>query len=249
MPAETIEEVIGHLHNIIERARLNRSRKGFFAVLYRHVTVRVREGIDAGRFEDPHRMERLAVNFANRYLEAETAYYRDEPTSQCWSAAFEACSWWMPLVLQHLLLGMNAHINLDLGIAAAQTCPGKTLQDLKPDFDEINVILGEMLDEVQARVGRISPWLEILDAVGGRSDEVVSNFCLRAARDDAWDFAQTLTRQEGDHLEAVIQRVDRATAMRARRILYPGLLVTPAMLVIRLRESSDVVYVLETLMD
>lgn len=248
MPVETIDEVIDRLDLIIERARLNRSRNGFFAVLYRQVTAKVRKGIAAGRFDDPQRMERLDVNFAKRYLEEETAYDRGEPTSQCWSAAFDACSSWRPLVLQHLLLGMNAHINLDLGIAAAETCPGETLQDLKHDFDEINVILGEMLDEVQNRIGRISPWLEILDVVGGRSDEVISNFCLRAARDDAWRFAQTLARQEEGDGQAAIRHVDRATAARAQRILYPGPLLTPAMLVIRLRESSDVAFVIDTLM-
>ena len=248
MPAETIEEVIDQLDDIIERARVNRGRKGFFAVLYRQVTVRVREGMAAGRFDDPQRMERLDVNFANRYLEAETAYCRDEPISQCWNVAFETCSRWMPLVLQHLLLGMNAHINLDLGIAAAQTCPGETLQDLKHDFDEINAILSEMLDEVQGRIGHISPWLGLLDWVGGQSDEVISNFCLRAARDDAWRFAQTLARREVGEWEEVIRRLDRTTAARAQNILYPGVLLTPAMLVIRLRESPDVVSVLELLM-
>src|SRR5690606_41399624 len=62
---------------------------------------------------------------------------------------------WSPLVLQHLLLGMNAHINLDLGIAAAETAPGTALPALKRDFDEITTLLGEMLDDVQDRIGRI----------------------------------------------------------------------------------------------
>jgi len=36
--------------------------------------------------------------------------------------------------MQNLLLGMNAHINLDLGIAAVQTCGGADLIMLKDDF-------------------------------------------------------------------------------------------------------------------
>ena len=46
-----------------------------------------------------------------------------------------------PVILQHLLLGINAHINLDLGIAAVETSPGNQLAPLKNDFDMINKLL------------------------------------------------------------------------------------------------------------
>ena len=68
-------------------------------------------------------MEKLDVIFANRYIKAYYQYQTQQPASKTWEAAFvEADNYWI-IVLQHLLLGMNAHINLDLGIAAAQISP------------------------------------------------------------------------------------------------------------------------------
>src|SRR5215216_527449 len=96
-PAKTIDEVIGHLDEIIARARREESRFGYFATLYRNVTVEVKRGIAAGRFEDGPRMERLDVNFANRYLTALDCYLRGEPASRCWVTSFKAVTVWPPL--------------------------------------------------------------------------------------------------------------------------------------------------------
>jgi hypothetical protein len=56
-PAETIDEVVERLTAIIERSLSERSRLGYFAALYRKVTVTVQEGIKDGLFDDGDRME------------------------------------------------------------------------------------------------------------------------------------------------------------------------------------------------
>lgn len=70
MPPQTIDEVLTEPDQIIHRARNEPDRLGFFATLYRNVTIKVKEGIAAGLFEDGPRMEKLNVTFANRYLAA-----------------------------------------------------------------------------------------------------------------------------------------------------------------------------------
>ena len=70
--AGTIDEVIAHLTEIIDRSRRDRSRLGYFAALYRQVTVCVKAGIANNRFQNGERMERLDVAFASRYLSAAT---------------------------------------------------------------------------------------------------------------------------------------------------------------------------------
>lgn len=147
------------------------SKLGYFATLYRNVTVRVRDGIAAGRFEDGPRMERFDVAFANRYFEAFDRALRQEQTTQSWHVAFHAARQWSPVILQHLLLGMSAHINLDLAIAAAEIAPGKQLPGLKNDFFEITVLLSELVDSVQERIDRVSPWFHPIDRLGRRTDE------------------------------------------------------------------------------
>jgi hypothetical protein len=246
-PATTIDDVIACLDAIIAAAEREQSRHGFFPVLYRAVTVRVKEGIAAGRFQDGARMERLDVIFANRYLEAHDQYRADRVPVGSWLRAFEAAKSWRPLILQHLLLGINAHINLDLGIAAAQTSPGDLLPDLKEDFDEINRILAELLDSVQERIGSLSPLLGLLDRVGGRSDEAVFEFSLEIARDGAWRFAEELAVLPPDQHSDVIAERDEKIAALAREIIDPGWLLRLAALVIRLFETGDVARIIRTL--
>ncbi|HXT64612.1 MAG TPA: DUF5995 family protein, partial [Pyrinomonadaceae bacterium] len=63
MPPQTIDEILADLDQIILRARNDQSRLGYFATLYRNVTIKVKEGIIAGAFEDGPRMEKLDVTF------------------------------------------------------------------------------------------------------------------------------------------------------------------------------------------
>ena len=57
----TINEVLLKLDEIVEECRIRQSRIGYFAILYRQVTRRVKEGILQGEFEDNLRMEKLDV--------------------------------------------------------------------------------------------------------------------------------------------------------------------------------------------
>src|SRR5205814_2559328 len=118
MTPQTIDEVIAQLDQIILHARNEHSRLGLFATLYRNVTIRVKEGIAAGAFEDRARMEKLDVTFANGYLAALDSFREHRPLRKCWLVSFQMAGNWPPIILQHLLTGMNAHINFDLGIAA-----------------------------------------------------------------------------------------------------------------------------------
>src|SRR5262245_50485432 len=152
MAAQNIDEVITQLSDIIDRSRSESSRIGYFATLYRKVAISVMQGVLNGRFEDGARIERLNVNFANRYLEAYEIHRKGEIPTASWQVSFESAGHWRPLTLQHLLLGANAHINLDLGIAAVETSPGDQLPQLKHDFDLINKILADLVQPLQDKI-------------------------------------------------------------------------------------------------
>src|SRR5512143_674737 len=168
---QTINDIIDEMDCVIERCAREQSKLGYFAVLYRDVTVRVRDGIAAGRFEDGPRMERLDVIFANRYLDALQTYWGGGHPTRGWDVAFEAARQWSPTILQHLLLGMNVHINLDLAIAAAQVAPGDALPGLERDFEEITVLLNDMVQGMEARIEQVSPWFRLIDRAGRRTNE------------------------------------------------------------------------------
>ncbi|MCK3684038.1 DUF5995 family protein [Maribellus sp. YY47] len=69
-PLNSIDEVIEILDSIVEESIQKEDTPGYFAVLYRRVTIEIKEGIEANRFEDGQRMEKLDVIFAQRYIDA-----------------------------------------------------------------------------------------------------------------------------------------------------------------------------------
>ncbi|WP_321475839.1 DUF5995 family protein [uncultured Paludibaculum sp.] len=239
MPAKTIDEVLARLDAILQSPEASSSYLGYFPALYRKVTAQVKVGIANGRFDDGPRMERLDVAFANRYLDAYEDWRNDRPVTGSWRAAFEAGECWAPVILQHLLAGMNAHINLDLGIAAAEVCPAAELESLHHDFNEINAILFSMVQEVTDCIGSVSPWIWILDKVGGRTDDRLIEFSIWKARALAWENATGLVRLDADGLARRIAEIDTFVENLGRFMLKPGPLMRLALFVIRLREPND----------
>lgn len=247
MQAKTIDEVIGQLDNIVEWARSNESRLGYFAALYRQVTIKVKEGIAEGLFEHGQRMERLDVAFANRYLEAYEQYRNNQRSTRSWRVAFDASRRWWPIVLQHLMLGISAHINLDLGIAAARTSPGPAMRRLKRDFDKINDILAALVDEVQQRLSEIWPVLVLLDRFGGRTDEVVVNFSMEKARGHAWRVAEDLAPLGIEEQTPKIEDLDKRVAALGGGVLKAGLVIGTVNKIIRLGERGTVAEIINLL--
>ena len=240
MTATTIDEVISELDEIIAWAGETNSRAGYFAALYRKVTVQVKAQIAAGFFDDGPRMERLDVIFANRYLDALRRYRAYEPTTKSWKLAFDALENWPPIVMQHLLVGMNAHINLDLGIAAAQTAPGADLADLHTDFNRINTVLAGLVTDVQGELAQVWPPLGWLLALARQSDDVIINFSMIQARDAAWRVAVRMAPLSAPDQDATIVEIDTAVAGLADRVLRPGGYVGAIILAIRLFERGEV---------
>jgi hypothetical protein len=237
--AETIDQVIAQLDDIIAWARDHDSRLGYFAALYRKVTRAVGAEIQAGSFDDNLRMERLDVLFANRYLDAYHAHRQGEAVTRSWAAAFAAADNRRPTVIQHLLLGMNAHINLDLGIAAAQLAPGDELPALRADFLRINRLLADLVGDVQQELIAIWPWLGLLLRFVRHSDDIIVNFSMGRARDQAWTLAQTLATAQGDQALRIIGAQDERVATRANLLLHPGVTGSAALLAIRLGERGS----------
>lgn len=239
-PAKTIDDVINQLTAIVEWAKENDSRMGYFAALYRKVTIQVKKGIEEGSFDDGPRMERLDVIFANRYIHALYQNQTEQTPTQSWVRAFDATDRWWPIVLQHLLMGMNAHINLDLGIAAAETVPPDQLQDLKGDFEKINQVLASLVGGVQNELAEIWPVLGILNRYLGSVEKAIINFSMERARDAAWSFSEELSPLTGDARDKAIDEKDAMFAVFSDVIMQPGFTLSLVLKVIRLGERGTI---------
>lgn len=221
MKAQTIDEVMDLLDQIIEESKRESSYMGYFPALYRKVTIRIKEGIAKGEFEDGPRMESLDVHFANRYLDAYFRYKSDLPVTKSWEFAFEKAKNWWPLTLQHLLWGINAHINLDLGIAAVETIGDQPIEELKNDFDKINAVLAELVEEVQDELSEIWPFLKVLLKLSGKLDNNLINFSMKLARDGAWEFSEKLSLTPDNKRKRIIADRDDRIAQIAE-FVYPA---------------------------
>ena len=246
----TIEEILEQMDVEVDRTMAADDRRGYFALMYRSVTERVRVGIQNEEFPDNALMEQLDVLFARRWLDACDGWWADTEISAPWEVAFRESTDERHIILQHLLLGINAHINLDLGIAAADTIdrhPELTIDDLQDDFGAINDVLASLIDTMQDAMASVSPWMGLVDWVSARLDEGVAGFAIEIARDSAWDFAQELSALPPDQRGQLVG--DRATAIAGlgNHIAHPSWPIRVAVWIARQRETHDLAKVMAAL--
>jgi len=216
----TIAEVITELEQIMDLCTRTNNRLGYFAALYHKVTCRVRDGIKNGEFEDGPRMERLDVQFANRYIQAWQQLQANQTPTQSWQIAFDTSKKRQPLVLQHLLLGMNAHINLDLGIAANEVAGSLPLSMTRSDFNTINGILAMLTGDVMNVLRRVSPLLSLMGLHTSRYNSILIQFSISNARDGAWCFAEDLNSKNGTAYSDTILARDKSIAELANGLTH-----------------------------
>ena len=238
--ANTIAEVIAVLEAIIIESEKNNDPLGYFAALYQNVTIGVKEGIANNFFEDGPRMEQLDIVFANRYLNAWYSYKNNGPVPLSWKRAFELSTSYWPIVLQHILMGINAHINLDLGTAAAEISRGKNLGDLENDFNKINTILSSLVHEVENDLSAVWPALKYLLKWSGKVDDYLVDFSMKLAREGAWKYASQLVDVPEPGVQLFIDERDQRVADKVHIIIKPGIIATAVMGIIRLTERGSV---------
>lgn len=235
----SIDEVIVALEQIMDTCEQNSNRLGYFAALYHKVTCRVKDGIANNEFEDGARMERLDVCFANRYIHAWRRLQAQEPPTSSWGVSFNAGKRRSVLVLQHLLLGMNAHINLDLGIAAAEVARGEGLPAIRKDFMAINGILAMLTGDVMSSLRQVSPFLSLMGLHQSRANSILIQFSISNARDGAWCFAEELYHANPKTYEEVALARDKTIAELAGGLLSASGLMKITLWLIHLFEWKN----------
>jgi hypothetical protein len=245
--ATTLDEAIDAIGSVIDWSISVSSRLGYFAALYKRITIAVREAIRDGAFEDGPRMERFDVAFANRYFDGLNGYFQSgklpKPT-RSWQVTFDGASRPEPIIVQHMIAGVTTHIELDLGIVVSQITSGTKLSTLRNDFNTINAVLASQLNGIVASVGEVSPALADLYAVLANNEIFLVNQAVRSMRDSAWRFATLLTLEPGFARPPTIWARDRQVAGQVEVTFDPpGLtgLIQTIITAIAARESRDIV--------
>lgn len=237
---KNIAEVIVSIDQIVKDCIVKRHRAGYFAALYKRMTVAVSEGIEQQVFEDGPRMEKLDIAFAKRYLDAWNSFSRQSVCTNSWQLAFDGCSNHTLTLIQQLLLGINTHINLDLAIAAAQTAPGNSIHSLKKDFDSINNTIESLVDDIQKCLEEVWWPMKLIKRVSNKREEAVLNFSIHIARKTAWSNAVILAQMNNEQQAAYIQEMDSMVFKVGQKIINPGFWASTALKLVRLTEYEDI---------
>ena len=233
----TIDGVIDCLQSIVDDTIAAQSRLGYFAALYKRMTMAIRDGMRTGKFEDNARIERLDVTFASRYLVTRDQYFAGELHGQSWLQAYNAASAANLTILQQLLIGINPHIMIDLGVAAARTCPGDQLAGLEKDFNTVNAIILSLFPVIDAELDALSPFERFVDHsfLGFLKDKAI-DLSIDEGRKSSWAFATTLA-----YLDLPAQAIAIGKRDLEGLALGTCILKDPVAAIARRRESADVV--------
>ena len=222
------------LRSLIDVALASGDARGHFAAMYARVTQVVIDDAAAGRFEDGARMTAFVERFAARYL---AAFSAPGDAAKCWQASFDVAADESLLVVQHLLLGINAHVNFDLAQTVVELArEGSPLESIRPDFDAVNAILAAIYRDLVQDLDRVTRWTARADSYGGGR---LFNFSLRAARDQAWRTAVRLAPLDPSARRDELAALDDLVAVLAYLVARPALPVRVLGEVVRRFETRD----------
>ncbi len=211
--------VLHRMTTLVDQWEAAHDRRAIFLGCYRLMTRNMLDGIEAGRFHDGAWVSRLLERFADYYFVALDHFEQDKTsTPAVWKLAFDAARDEKVMTLQHLLLGVNAHINHDLvfslyDLLESEWAAASPEQRAKrhADHEMVNHIIGETTDAVQDQVvEQFSPWVEFFDKVLGPVDEWMTSQLLSHWREEVWDHAvrylELATPEERAELRAHIEQ-------------------------------------------
>jgi len=235
-----IEHTIDELRDIALDAD---DAAGHFPALYVRVTDDIAAGIRAGQFQDGERMERLVEAFAGHYLRARRA---EGPVPRCWQATWDVAADPDLLIGQHLLLGINAHVNYDLAQAIVEVAPHYGgLEAVRGDFGIINDVLAGSFTGVIRDLDAVSRWASEAAALGGGR---LFNFSMRTARAQAWGAAERLYPLAEPARRDYVRELDRLVSVLAYMITRPVFPLGLAVWLARRFEERDPRVVTRTLL-
>ncbi len=238
--------VDGSIDKLLQRmderlAQLNAAgdRRRIFLTVYRTMTATMDRNVPDGLFLDPEWSAALTLRFAEMYFEADDAFEHGGCCPEPWAASFRAAGQDHVLVLEHALLGINAHIMYDLPRAVAETMVafGDTapnahhdalLSRRRFDFEVVNHLLAVTTDQVQDLIGQnFSRSVKVIDALASRVDEYVAEAFLRYARTQGWHSAVAMAFARDDREREIVRaQLERVAVDYASRIDLASLMPT-----------------------
>ena len=221
----TFDDVLASLGRLQEIFYDCRDRRAVFVSAYLLITAAVKSRTLAEGFLDNEWVTRYDVAFANRYRSALLAYERGELAAvpEAWRIAFDAARHNDALIIQDLMLGINAHVNRDLPFSLAAVSIDPDRQRRFRDHTAVNETLQASTDQLESRIESMyAPGLDMLGRAFHPLIGDITSFDLTGTRQLAWDHATALIdARDDDERAAIARRIEAHSTALARLILAP----------------------------
>ncbi len=220
---KSVDDVVKQLSAFENHCLTAGDLRGVFATAYLHITKSIQAEFDGNTFHDKDWVEIYLVRFGNLYREALIHYEKgqSDKVPKSWKISFELAEQKEGLIIQHLLLGINAHINHDLAIALFDVGIDPEREAKYHDHTKVNEVLEAATDDLKKHVAnKYAPILKRIDRKTGYLSNDAVNFSIPKAREHAWTFAVALTRAANQAEKAILRKaLDDQAAVLARLIM------------------------------
>jgi hypothetical protein len=224
-----IDEVIDRMQELLAPLQAADDPRQYFHATYLRTTKAVAAEIRRGGFADADWAERWDVAFANFYLDALTAATSGGQPTRPWMIAFAAPRNLPPL--NHVLLGMNAHINFDLPQALVAVITDDEFDDAvlvasrEADHRAIDRVLAARVSAEDSELIAVSGPGSLLNRMLRPLNQRGTQRFLREARTKVWANAIALSnarRQGPQAYAAVLAQLEDLSAAKVTSLTAPG---------------------------
>lgn len=219
--------VVDQMHEIITGWGETQDSRAIFLSCYAMMTQNMLIAIDNDEFHDCEWVNTLLHRFADYYFDALNAYDDHNETTAVWQLTFDAAQRPRTHVLQHLLLGVNAHINYDLVFTIFDmlnehwvNLSPEDIQRRYQDHCHVNEVIYRTIDAVQDDVvERHSSAMDIIDKVFLTLDEWLLYRLICGWREQVWQDATQLMQCTELEAPDVRRLVEYRAVQRGEAIL------------------------------
>ena len=199
-------DIIVRMSTLAEKWEQQKDNRAIFLHCYCLMTKNMVHAIEDNRFMDRIWVDKLLHRFADYYFEAIACFECGEEVPKVWQVVHEAADRDKLHVLQHLFLGVNAHINYDLVLtlnellqAEWNTLSQEERETRYQDHRLVNTIIGETIDQVQDEVVESrAPYMDLIDKAMGRLDEKLIVDMISNWRKSVWENALLLLNSSNE---------------------------------------------------
>lgn len=183
-----------------------RDARAVFTYTYALMTSILIDELPKRSWKDPSWPVKLAERFAAKFFYAVDRYELGEELNSAWAHIFDSIRSTPISVVEALVCGMGGHIIHDLPLALIDAdfiADGSGAQI--EDYHQVNDVLSSAIDPIFKRVAKsYNPLMSWLEALGKRSEELLTSYGIGVSRGLAWYNACRLrSSKQAEALDAI----------------------------------------------